>query len=497
MDLGSQSAPAFGDPAADLLYSRELQALRSLLVVRLVILLIMAPMAWVLGSSTFDAVLTSSMLVLYAAWLAASRWFIAHERRLTTVGLTGVVLDVAMLGSLPFIWFLAMSGEGTVAVGVTLKTSVTVIAVLLIAINGLALRPLYPALMTVGAVLVHLVLIGLALNSADTTFTTSYFTDYTTDQVAVGRVATRLIVVVLVGIILTLLARAARAMVLEAATLEKANVQLGRYFSPNLVPRLLDSPELFAVGGRRLDVSFVFTDLQGFTTLVETLEPNVAVPLINRYLNELVEVAFRHEGTVDKIVGDAVHVIFGAPTDQPDHAARAVRCALEMDEVAERLRVLVAPEIQLGVTRIGVNSGLAVVGNFGGDALFDYTAHGDAINTAARLEGANKVFGTRICVSVNTVERIDQFVGRPLGSLQLRGRAHPLEAFEALPVDEGVSERVALYLRAYSSLAEGAMATAAEQFTKLSARYPDDQVVAFYNTRIGAGERGTVIEVGG
>ena len=146
-------------------------------------------------------------------------------------------------------------------------------------------------------------------------------------------------------------------MVVEAVGLEKANVQLGRYFSPNLVPKLVASPDLFKVGGERRELSFVFSDLQGFTALVETLEPDVVVPLINRYLNALVEVAFKHQGTVDKIVGDAVHIIFGAPEEQPDHARRAVACALEMDAVAEGLRAEVAPNIALGCTRIGVNSG--------------------------------------------------------------------------------------------------------------------------------------------
>ncbi|NIV76043.1 MAG: adenylate/guanylate cyclase domain-containing response regulator, partial [Gammaproteobacteria bacterium] len=117
-------------------------------------------------------------------------------------------------------------------------------------------------------------------------------------------------------------------------------------------------------------------------------------------------------GTTEKLVGDAVHAIFGAPLEQADHAERAVACAMEMDAFAESFRKRKIEEsIPLGVTRIGVHSGKAIVGNFGGELFFDYTAHGDAINTAARLEAVNKRLGTRICVSADVVRQIPDFTG--------------------------------------------------------------------------------------
>ena len=146
-------------------------------------------------------------------------------------------------------------------------------------------------------------------------------------------------------------------------------------------------------------------------------------PLLNEYLTGMTDIVFAHDGTVAKIVGDALHVLFGAPGEQPDHAARAVACALALDEFAEAFRERWRQKgIVLGVTRIGVHAGPAIVGNFGGGRFFDYTAYGDTINIAARLEAANKQLGTRICVSATLAGRVDDFRGRPMGDLVLRGK---------------------------------------------------------------------------
>ena len=112
---------------------------------------------------------------------------------------------------------------------------------------------------------------------------------------------------------------------------ERAHALLSRYFSPNLAERLASDPRAVDLGGQRREITSLFTDMAGFTTLVETLEPEVIAPLLNDYLGVMTDIVFAHGGTVVKIVGDALHVLFGAPAEQPDHAARAVACALELD----------------------------------------------------------------------------------------------------------------------------------------------------------------------
>jgi adenylate cyclase len=157
-------------------------------------------------------------------------------------------------------------------------------------------------------------------------------------------------------------------------------------------------------------------------------------------------------GTVAKIVGDALHVLFGAPGDQPDHADRAIKCALALDRYAQsfRERWCCGKGIALGVTRIGAHAGPAIVGNFGGGRLFDYTAYGDTINVAARLEAANKQLGTRICVSGTLAAKAAEFRGRPVGDLILRGKGEALHALEPLSVEQYEAPATRSYIEAYA-----------------------------------------------
>ncbi len=214
---------------------------------------------------------------------------------------------------------------------------------------------------------------------------------------------------------------------LRQAVAERAHASLSRYFSPNLALSLAADANALAPGGERREIATLFTDIAGFTPLVESLDPTQLASLLSAYLESMTEIVFAHEGTVAKIIGDAIHVLFGAPADQPDAARRAIACALALDARAEAFRLeWSALGVPLGVTRIGVHAGPAIVGNFGGGRLFDYTAYGDTINAAARLEAVNKQLGTRICVSAAAAERAGDFSGRPVGDLRsLRTRRAP------------------------------------------------------------------------
>ncbi|MBF0153567.1 MAG: adenylate/guanylate cyclase domain-containing protein [Magnetococcales bacterium] len=263
------------------------------------------------------------------------------------------------------------------------------------------------------------------------------------------------------------------------------------YVSPNLVQYIIDHPELLKLGGEKRECSFVMTDLAGFTSLMEKFDPNAMVALLNEYLDEMVKIAFRHEGTLDRIVGDAVAIIFSAPVAQPDHAIRAVRCARDMNEFSWKFAIQQQQEknIPFGLTRIGVNTGTVLVGNFGGSNVLDYRALGDAINTAARLESVNKQLGTRICVSGSTVAQCPDFIGRQAGELVLKGKEQGIETYELLSAEEAASPRVQAYNAAYQSmLAQEPEALA--KFQQLAATYPDDGLVRFHLQRLESGQKG-------
>jgi adenylate cyclase len=277
------------------------------------------------------------------------------------------------------------------------------------------------------------------------------------------------------------------------AAAERAYASLSRYFSPNLAQRLASDADAVDLAGQRRDIATLFTDITSFTALVETLDPGVLGPLVNEYLTGMSDIVFAHDGTVAKIVGDALHVLFGAPGDQPDHAARAVACALAMDEYAEAFRERChCKGIPLGLTRIGVHAGPAIVGNFGGGRFFDYTAYGDTINVAARLEAANKQLGTRICVSAALEARMQDFRGRPVGDLILRGRTEALRAFEPLRPKEYDCPETKSYLKAFAKL-EAGDPSALAGFAAHVGNQPNDQLASFHLKRLLNGATGTRI----
>ena len=278
------------------------------------------------------------------------------------------------------------------------------------------------------------------------------------------------------------------------AAAERAHASLSRYFSPNLAMSLAADANALTPGGERREIATLFTDIAGFTPLVESLDPKQLAGLLSGYLEGMTEIVFAHEGTVAKIIGDAIHVLFGAPADQADASTRAIACALALDARSEEYRnEWKSRGVALGVTRIGVHAGPAIVGNFGGGRLFDYTAYGDTINAAARLESVNKQLGTRVCVSAAAAERADGFVGRPVGDLVLRGRSEPMRAFEPLAEGEGSSPHTLAYFKAFEQLETGDPGALAA-FASLIGERPNDPLTQYHLKRLLNGQSGVQIE---
>lgn len=265
-----------------------------------------------------------------------------------------------------------------------------------------------------------------------------------------------------------------------------------RYVSPNRVAHLVAHREQLELGGQRQVCSFVFTDLAGFTSMMEADDPSRAVALLNDYLDAMLAIVFKHEGTLDRIVGDAVAVLFSAPVQQADHRQRALNCALEMDIFASAYATrLQAQGIPWGHTRIGSHSGEVIVGNFGGKTLFDYRALGDPINTAARLETVNKHLGTRVCVSHAILEGCTDVPVRRVGQLVLKGKSKPLLVFEPLATTNAANcAAPADYDAAMRLLQPGEMhhpTLACEYFEALAERHPHDPLVALHLRRLREG----------
>jgi adenylate cyclase len=276
---------------------------------------------------------------------------------------------------------------------------------------------------------------------------------------------------------------------------ERAYASLSRYFSPNLAQRLASETDTIDLGGQRREIATLFSDIANFTGLVETIEPDVLGPLLNDYLSGMTDIVFAHDGTVAKIVGDALHVLFGAPGEQPDRADRANSCALAWDEYAQSFRQRWQERgIALGITRIGAHAGPAIVGNFGGGRFFDYTAYGDTINVASRLEDANRQLGTRVLVSAALAARVEKFQGRPVGDLVLRGRIEAIRAFEPLKVRPNEDPACESYRKAFALLENGD-AGALAAFATHVGKYSTDHLASFHLKRLLGGTTSTKISL--
>ncbi len=256
------------------------------------------------------------------------------------------------------------------------------------------------------------------------------------------------------------------------------------FLAPQIVDELVRSPKSLQLSAEAREVTLLFTDLAGFTRLVDTVAPDRLVPALNGYLDTVIEAVLRHGGAVDKIVGDAVHAMFSAPVPDPDHRRHALACALDIESASEAYRARMRTDgLSFGETRIGVNSGPALVGNFGNSKRFDYTAHGSTVNLAARLEEANKLFGTRICVSDDARTPLEGGVFREIGTVDVRGLADGVRVFELRHADSLDNAALAAYREAFELVGRDPCRAHA-CFSRLRDADPEDGLVSYQLERL-------------
>lgn len=264
---------------------------------------------------------------------------------------------------------------------------------------------------------------------------------------------------------------------------------LGQCISPEVAAELNANPSQLDIGGKKQEMTILFTDLHGFTELTERLGEEIE-PVLNFYLAEMSQEAFEHNGTIDKYIGDAMMVFWNAPLVQEDHARRACAAALALMEhekkIAPHLADLGAEQIR---TRIGIHTGPVVVGFFGSRQRLSYTAVGDSVNLAARLEPANKIYGTRILVSKETVDRAGPtLLFRPIDRLRVYGRKEPVAVYELLARkqdatddDRFLAQMYELFSAAYLSRKWDECLALLEQILH---RVPGDKPARVWRTRV-------------
>ena len=227
----------------------------------------------------------------------------------------------------------------------------------------------------------------------------------------------------------------------------------GKYVSPVVIETLIKNPDRIRLGGEKRDITIFFSDIRGFTSISERLEPENLVHLLNDYLTEMSSIIIKNQGLVDKYMGDAVMAIWGAPLDQPNHAESACYSSLEMiaklKELQEKWKKQERPSFEIG---IGLNSGHAIVGNMGSSNRFDYTAMGDNVNLASRMEGLNKLYGTNILITQNTYKDVkEKFETRKLDVVRVKGKKKPILIYELLSKKGELEEKQLEFIRLFEA----------------------------------------------
>ena len=266
--------------------------------------------------------------------------------------------------------------------------------------------------------------------------------------------------------------------------------QFSQYIPPELVEELSENPEAMAIGSENKEMTVLFSDVRSFTTISEGLKPDELSQLMNEYLTPMTEIIFRHRGTIDKYMGDAIMAFWGAPLEDPEHARHALAAAsamlVELREIQKRFEAKGWPMIRIGV---GLNTGSMSVGNMGSEFRRAYTVMGDAVNLGSRLEGLTKNYGVELIVSETTAHAVPEYAYRELDRVRVKGKDKPVTIFEPLGLKEQLPASVRRELELYREalkLYRGMNWDMAElQFLNLQKAHPEYTLYAEYVHRIG------------
>ena len=263
------------------------------------------------------------------------------------------------------------------------------------------------------------------------------------------------------------------------------------YVSPKLVKELERNPDKLMLGGEEREITVLFSDIANFTSLAESIGHIELVKLLNEYLTEMSDIILKYDGTIDKYIGDAIMAEFGAPVFYPDHPIKCCHAALDMQSGLKKLSLEWIRQGRPSISnRIGINTGTMVVGNMGSPQKFNYTVIGDEVNLAARLESANKTFGTQTMISESTYKAVrGHFITRPLDRIIVKGKSRPVAVYELIArKDEPISKLLATLLPLYEEgiyfYEQREWANAEKAFRQCLRILPDDGPSRIYLRRV-------------
>ncbi len=420
-----------GRRSDELLFERERQGVVTLTIVRGIFVTIFVVTVWIIGVSPFEKLATTAIGALVMLAIGVSLFLLTRRLAVGRVGLAGCAIDIAVLATLPLIWYVSVGGNA-VEPAYMLKTQITVVTLAIVVLNALAFRPLYPILSATGGVIVHLALLAFVLRDPRTNLSSDFVDSAMGPALSLEFVLVSVIIIATAGGALGYLTLIARRTVAQGVALEVANAQISRYFSPGVASRIADEADaLLGVGGRNQDVAVMFCDIRGFTTITENLPPSEVVGFLSQYHERMVEVIFEFGGTIDKFIGDAIMVTFGTPDPRDDDAERSVRAALAMNAALADLNT---DRKRKGLTEIrhgiGIHFGSVVAGNIGTEDRLEYTVIGDTVNVASRIQDACKAVGEALLISEAVRQQLPSDIRvRALPEQSVKGREAPVQIY--------------------------------------------------------------------
>ncbi len=417
---------------ADLLRERERRGLRGALIARILVLLLSAGIAAVSAGTVLDLVLSIGILVAAAACAGLLLRMLDRAIAATRVGVAAVGIDMVVVTALPLIWLTSVGGPDMMPLSFTVKGNLATVMMLIIVLNAVPLRPLYPVIASAGSAAVYLGFVVAAVADPRTEFTRDFALSVMGPPLSIGGTMANVALIVLIGGLAGLTTLLARRLTLSGAQLEKANAQLGRYFSPAVRDEISDASDAFLEpGGEERVITVLFCDIRNFTRMSAAMSPQEVMSFLSEYHSRMVDAVFAHGGTLDKFIGDAVMATFGTPRPVPDDAERAVRAGIAMrqalDEFNRERAAKGIAEVHHGV---GIHSGRAVVGNVGTRERLEYTVIGDTVNVASRIAAVCKTTGEDLLISETVRARLDGAYNlRPIKPVELAGKSEPVALF--------------------------------------------------------------------
>ena len=408
-----------------LLLQKERQGLKITMAFRILLLLALLTGHLFTYQSVLELTLVALILIAAVISTVLFLFMLRTDSWLLFAGTCGALMDVIIIGLLPFIWYVSVGAMNT-APAFMVKGAPSVTIFLFMIVNSLALRPRYPVIIMTGASFVLMLLFVIIVLNPRTVYSASFLDIFMCEAFSpIYYILTNICTVILAGVFLSLITASARRTILRAVNLSRANSQMERYFSPNVVNSIVNSEESFLrPGGRLQNVAVMFCDIRDFTSISESMNPEELLLMLSEYQRCMVNAIFRHGGTLDKFIGDGIMATFGTPEVSDDDALRAVKAGIEMKK---ELTLLNADRAEKGLEPIhqgiGIDYGPVVAGNVGTESRLEYTVIGDTVNSASRIEGACKETGKDFIISESVKKHLNEaIITKKLDEIVLKGK---------------------------------------------------------------------------